>query len=212
MPVIATHDHFMACLDAFLAQIAQLTGIRHPKDQNMLQFVIGLGAGVGSTDWQERPPLKIEFRDAPASPMKTILHVREVEFTQAEAERIAAYFNHKHGAYIAKVVQVPYLKGNHETIEVFSGALVDELDVARDFQEIQRTSLMAGVDLFMHLPISGRAKAELQSPEARVDITPDAKRGMDQHRITMHGISEESCEEIIAAIAQTYGQESIRHG
>lgn len=211
MPIIATHDHFMSCLELFLKKVASLTGMLQPKDQNMLQFVIGLGAGVGPTDLRQGPPLKIEFRESRESPMKTILHVQEPDFTNTQAQRIAAYFNHKHGANVAAVTHVPYLKGNHETIEILSGALVDELDVAKDHQDVQRASLITGKHMFLSLPISDRAKAELQSPEASVDFTPDPKRGMRNHAVTFNGVSDETYQEIISAIAQTYGERSVSH-
>lgn len=211
MPIIATHDHFMNCLDAFLKKVASLTGMSQPKDQNMLQFVIGLGSGTGPTDLRQRPPLKIEFRDSQESPMKTILHVLEPDFTNAQAQRIAGYFNHKHGANVASVTHVPYLKGNHESVEVLSGALVDELDVAKDHQDMHRAALVTGKHMFLGLPISDRAKAELQSPQAMVDFTPDPKRGMRHQAVTFSGVSDETCQEIISAITQRYGKGSVSH-
>ncbi len=211
MPRITTHDHFMACLEAFLKQVGIDTGFTHPKDQNMLQFVIGLGAGVGPTDHRAGPPLRMEFKPSLESPMKTIIHVLEAGFTNTQADRVADYFNRKHGANVARVVNVAYLKGNHENIEILSGALADELDVAKEYQEVFRGSLMAGTRIFMALPISDAAKAELQSPQARVDFVPYPKAGMHNHAIEFSGISDAVQSEILSAINAQYGQGSVQY-
>ena len=212
MPRITTHEHFTKCLAAFLKQIAIDTGLTHPADQNMLQFVIGLGAGVGPTDYRHEQPLKMQFLAHKESPMKTIIHVTAEGFNHSQASRIEAYFNHKHGAKIAQVVEVPYVKGTLQNIEILSGALVDEIDVAIEYQEIFRHSLMSGTNMFLQLPISAKAKAELLSAHARVDIVPHPKGGLDKHRIEFKNISDAVQQEIMQIINERYGAGSAAHG
>jgi hypothetical protein len=211
MPRITTHEHFVACLDAYLKQVGIDTGFAQPKDRNMLQFVIGLGAGVGPTDYRTGAPIRMEFKPSLESPMKTIIHVLEPGFTNTQADRIADYFNRQHGAQVAKVLNVAYLKGKHENIEVFSGALADELDTAKEYQEVFRGSLIAGTRIFMGLPISDAAKSELQSPAARVEFVPYAKAGHRQHAIEFSGISDAAQAEILSAINVQYGEGSVNY-
>lgn len=211
MPRITTHDHFIACLDAFLRQVSKDTGFTHPKDQNMLQFVIGLGAGVGPSDHRAGPPVRMEFRPSLESPMKTIIHITEPGFSNTQANRVADYFNRQHGAQVAHVINVAYLKGNHENIEVLSGALADELDLAKEYQDVFRGSLMAGTRIFEGLPISDTAKAELRSPKARVDFVPYPKVGMRNHAIEFSGISDDTQREILSAINAQFGDGSVQY-
>jgi|GEM_PF-3560818 len=212
MPRITTHEHFTKCLAAFLKQIAIDTGLTHPADQNMLQFVIGLGAGVGPTDYRTQQPLKMQFKAHLDSPMKTLIHVPEESFNQAQAQRIAGYFNHKHGAKIAVVVDAPYLKGTLQNIEILSGALVDEIDLAIEYQEIFRHSMLSGTKMFLQLPISEAARAELSSDQARVEIVPYPKGGVDKHRIEFKNISDAVQEEIMRIIQERYGSGSALYG
>jgi len=211
MPRITTHEHFCACLDAFLKQVAADTGMVQTKDQNMLQFVIGLGAGVGPTDHHSAPPIAMQFREHLQSPMKTIIHITHTPFTAMQALRIESYFNHKHGAKIAHVTHVPYLKGNHENIEILSGALVDELDLAIQYQEVFRASLMLGPRTFLSLPISEKAKAALQAKDAQVEFVP-YPGDISRHKVEFRNISEEIQQEIMRAIDQKYGSGSVQHG
>ena len=206
-----THEHFSACLNAFLRQVSIDTGMNQPKNANMLQFVIGLGAGVGPTNHQERPPLQMEFRDHHESPMKTIIHITEPGFTNAQAQRIATYLNNRHGANVAHVIDSPYLKGKYEEIEVLSGVLVEEIQTAIEYQEVFRGSLMMGTRMFNDLPIRKSTRVELAAVGARVALTPCPKAGMGQHAIEFEGISDQAQADILAAINVTYGEGSVNY-
>lgn len=212
MPRITTHEHFTKCLAAFLKQIAIDTGLTQPADQNMLQFVIGLGAGVGPTDYRTQSPLRMQFKAHLDSQMKTIIHMADEGFTAAQAHRIQSYFNHKHGAKIASVIEAPYLKSSTQNIEILSGALVDEIDLAIEYQEIFRHSMLSGTKMFLALPISDAARAELSADHARVEIVPYPKGGVDKHRIEFKNISDAVQEEIMRIIQERYGSGSAMYG
>lgn len=206
-----THEYFYDCLNAFLKQVSIDTGMNQPRDANMLQFVLGIGAQVGPTNHEEGSPIKMEFREHHESPMKTIIHITEPNFTSAQAHRIEAYLNSHHGANVAHVIDSPYLKGKHEEIEVLSGVLVEEIQTAIEYQEIFRGSLMHGTRMFNDLPIKKSTRVELASVGARVAITPCPKAGIDQHEIEFTGISSDAQNDILSAINVTYGEGSVNY-
>lgn len=212
MPTITTHDHFMACLKAFLQQVGKDTGMSYPANQNMLQFVLGLGADVGPRHYKEAPPLPMELKASSSSPMKTVIHVAHDEFHHEHAQRLVEYFNGKYGAEVACVLDTAYLKGSFEEVEVFSGVLLDELKQAIVYQETLRGSLMAGVNALLHLPVSDMVKAELKQPHVKVDFVPNKKLGWDYQELVIEGVSEACYKAVVAAIQLKYGNGSVRHG
>lgn len=207
----ATHEQFSNYLDSFLKQVAIDTGLTPSPHANMLQFVIGLGAGIGPKNHYERPPLSMTFRSHPESPMKTIIQLTEPDATRQHAQCITSYFNQGHKADIAIVVELPYLKGKHPTIEILSGALCEEIKTAIEYQEIFRGSLLNGKKLFAELPIKKSTKAELAAVGANITLTPSQKAGIHNHVLEFTGISDDAQADILHAINVTYGEGSVHY-